>query len=230
MKKQAGTAQEAAGKRWLRCVYVVALGLVGVALLLGGLVLAVSGGSLYYLAAGCAIAISGLLVWRGDPRGARLYGAMLLVTLAWSLYEVGGNTWGLVARLVAPVALGAPLLLRTVRGAGPPRARWSKRSGWIVSCAGIGAAVLAGLVLHVMGTTRPADPLWRHEATGVLPQRPPVTPAPVTESDWPHYGNDAGGTRFSPLNQITTANVDRLEVAWEADVGPATRRRATACR
>jgi quinoprotein glucose dehydrogenase len=35
---------------------------------------------------------------------------------------------------------------------------------------------------------------------------------PVAE--WPSYGNDAGGQRYSPLTQITRANVDRLEVAW----------------
>jgi len=33
-------------------------------------------------------------------------------------------------------------------------------------------------------------------------------------SDWPAYGRDAGGSRFSPLNQINRANVSRLKVAW----------------
>ena len=32
---------------------------------------------------------------------------------------------------------------------------------------------------------------------------------------WPVWGGDAGGTRFSPLDQITPANVTGLEVAWE---------------
>jgi quinoprotein glucose dehydrogenase len=31
---------------------------------------------------------------------------------------------------------------------------------------------------------------------------------------WPNYGNDAGGMRFSPLSQITRANVARLKTAW----------------
>ncbi|HYM23509.1 MAG TPA: PQQ-binding-like beta-propeller repeat protein, partial [Vicinamibacterales bacterium] len=38
----------------------------------------------------------------------------------------------------------------------------------------------------------------------------PTPPA----GDWPAYGHDAGGTRFSPLAQITRANVSRLAVAW----------------
>jgi quinoprotein glucose dehydrogenase len=32
--------------------------------------------------------------------------------------------------------------------------------------------------------------------------------------DWPTYGHDKGGQRFSPLAQITPANVANLEVAW----------------
>jgi len=32
-------------------------------------------------------------------------------------------------------------------------------------------------------------------------------------ADWPHYGADAGGTRFSPLTQINRDNVDSLRVA-----------------
>jgi len=34
-------------------------------------------------------------------------------------------------------------------------------------------------------------------------------------ADWPHYGADAGGTSYSPLTQLTAANVDSLQLAWE---------------
>jgi quinoprotein glucose dehydrogenase len=37
--------------------------------------------------------------------------------------------------------------------------------------------------------------------------------------DWPAYGRDAGGTRFSPLAQITRENVARLQVAWTYHTG-----------
>jgi len=33
-------------------------------------------------------------------------------------------------------------------------------------------------------------------------------------SDWPNYGNDPGGTRYSPLTQINRENVTNLKVAW----------------
>ena len=44
-------------------------------------------------------------------------------------------------------------------------------------------------------------------------------------TDWPAYGGDAEGTRFSRLNQINRTNVDRLEIAWQFDPmeGPVSR-------
>ena len=32
--------------------------------------------------------------------------------------------------------------------------------------------------------------------------------------DWPTFGGDAGGSQYSPLRQITTANVGELKLAW----------------
>jgi glucose dehydrogenase len=32
--------------------------------------------------------------------------------------------------------------------------------------------------------------------------------------EWPSYGGDAGGMRYSPLTQINRDNVSRLKVAW----------------
>src|SRR5271163_1912745 len=41
--------------------------------------------------------------------------------------------------------------------------------------------------------------------------------APVGE--WPAYGGDVAGTRFSPLTQITPANVGTLRMAWTYRTG-----------
>src|SRR5262252_6511297 len=38
-------------------------------------------------------------------------------------------------------------------------------------------------------------------------------------AEWPFYGGDAGGTRYSPLAQIDRTNVARLAVAWEYRTG-----------
>jgi quinoprotein glucose dehydrogenase len=40
-----------------------------------------------------------------------------------------------------------------------------------------------------------------------------------TAAGWANYGGDPGGTRYSPLTQISPANVGRLQVAWEFRTG-----------
>jgi quinoprotein glucose dehydrogenase len=47
-----------------------------------------------------------------------------------------------------------------------------------------------------------------------------LTPSLAGPSDWPAYGHDAGGGRFSPLSQITPQNVSELEVAWTYHMNP----------
>ena len=47
-------------------------------------------------------------------------------------------------------------------------------------------------------------------------------------NDWPYHDHDAGGSRFSPLKQITPANAGKLQLAWTFDTGvsgPSGRRR-----
>ena len=47
----------------------------------------------------------------------------------------------------------------------------------------------------------------------------PVAGGPGVEGDWPTYGNDPGGTRYSPLSQIDRENVGRLRVTWTYRTG-----------
>ena len=48
---------------------------------------------------------------------------------------------------------------------------------------------------------------WSH--AGAIPQ----------ESDWPAYGRDAGGSRYSPLSQINRNNVKELRAVWTYRTG-----------
>jgi quinoprotein glucose dehydrogenase len=41
----------------------------------------------------------------------------------------------------------------------------------------------------------------------------------ISRGEWPSYGNDAGGTRYSPLTQVDRENVARLRVAWTYRTG-----------
>ena len=43
--------------------------------------------------------------------------------------------------------------------------------------------------------------------------------SPAGESDWPVYGNDAGGGKYSPLADINKDNVKQLQLAWTFHVG-----------
>ena len=47
-------------------------------------------------------------------------------------------------------------------------------------------------------------------------------------ADWPAYGNDPGGSRYSPLTQITKDNVSRLKVAWIYRTGDVSAGKTTA--
>ena len=44
-------------------------------------------------------------------------------------------------------------------------------------------------------------------------------PAGGPTAEWRHYGGDAGGSRWSPLEQITPSNVADLELVWEFHTG-----------
>ena len=50
---------------------------------------------------------------------------------------------------------------------------------------------------------------WAFAFSQVTPQK----------GDWPVYGHDSAGTRYSPLDQINTANVSRLQRAWTYHTG-----------
>ncbi|TPG21710.1 pyrroloquinoline quinone-dependent dehydrogenase [Sphingomonas koreensis] len=52
-------------------------------------------------------------------------------------------------------------------------------------------------------------------AAGAIAQQVPEA------TDWPNFGRDSGGTRFSPLTQITPQNVSSLKPAWTFHMRPA---------
>ncbi|WP_156680463.1 membrane-bound PQQ-dependent dehydrogenase, glucose/quinate/shikimate family [Sphingomonas profundi] len=177
-----------------RIVLGLVLAAIALALIAGGGWLIALGGSAYYLLAGLAVIGSAWLIARGDRRGIWLYGAMLIGTLLWALAESGGNSWGLQARILAPVVLGLWV--------GWPYIRRIGARGLIVVA--IAVAVLLAVLLHLGDRT---------EA--------PVTTAAASSApaDWQHYGNTIAGTRFSPASQITPGNVAGLERAWTYRTG-----------
>src|SRR5262249_33080071 len=60
-------------------------------------------------------------------------------------------------------------------------------------------------------TAANAIAIWSFAASVHQPAAGELVPV---ASEWPTYGHDAGGMRFSPLNQIRPANVGQLRPAW----------------
>ncbi len=58
---------------------------------------------------------------------------------------------------------------------------------------------------------------------GMLPGCKRSSPPGAREADWPYYGHDAGGMRFSPLTGISRNNVAHLKAAWEFHTGDISR-------
>ena len=51
-----------------------------------------------------------------------------------------------------------------------------------------------------------------------VPLAPPIDAAPASDDEWRGHGRDLGEQRYSPLDQISTVNVNRLGIAWTYDI------------
>ncbi|MPZ21284.1 MAG: PQQ-binding-like beta-propeller repeat protein [Luteitalea sp.] len=65
----------------------------------------------------------------------------------------------------------------------------------------------------------PSTALRAGQSGAPLPAPAPATGSTLRSGDWPAYGRDPGGQRFSPLTQITGGNVSTLTRAWTFDTG-----------
>ena len=70
-----------------------------------------------------------------------------------------------------------------------------------------------------MSTTRRA--VLAGASAAALAPAVPALAAAGPNVDWPQYGGDVGGTRYSTLTQINKQNVSRLKQAWRFDVAAA---------
>lgn len=192
---------------------LVALGmlamLMGAFLAAGGAYLAALGGSWYFVLAGLALLVSGLLIAKRRTTGAWLFALTFAATAAWAVWDAGWHFWPLVSRLVAFAVLGLlvafayPALVR--RSGGTPG-----RGAHAV------AAVLAvALVMTAVYAFVPAPVI---AAQGPAPAIVPVNPQEA-QKDWRHWGNTTAGNRFAALDQINKDNIGQLQVAWTAHTG-----------
>ncbi|MDR5822514.1 glucose/quinate/shikimate family membrane-bound PQQ-dependent dehydrogenase [Caballeronia sp. LZ043] len=193
---------------------VLLLALAGLYLAIGGGWLVMIGGTPYYVIAGILMLIVAWCFWRARVLSLWLYVLLLLCTLIWAIAEAGFDFWALAPRLDVLVIVGIWLLFPFVR------------RSFVASARTAGFALAATLVLCGIALVYAAfnDP---QQIDGTV-TRATTEPAGSGDShtgpthrpgDWLAYGNSQGGTRYSPLAQITDKNAKNLHEAWSFRTG-----------
>jgi quinoprotein glucose dehydrogenase len=192
----------------------VVYALIGLALAGGGAWLAALGGTLYYVIAGLGILITGGLLIAGRRQALWVYAAVLIGTLIWAVGEVRFDWWPLAARgdVIFPLGLWllTPWITRNLGHDTAPSGRAYTLPLWGGVVAGVGVLVI-GLSSNY------------HEIHGAIGAAnfalAPQDTAGQPDEDWRAYGRTQFGQRYSPLTQITPANVKNLKVAWTFRTG-----------
>ncbi|QKJ88864.1 Glucose dehydrogenase [Paramixta manurensis] len=201
--------KDSSALRVIRFLTVLFAVLCGAYLLIGGAWLTAVGGSWYYVISGIVMLITAFLIWRRSTVALIIYALLLLATMAWAVWEVGFDFWALAPRSDVWVIFGIWLLLPFVyRG-------FNATSKGAASLLGLSIIISAAVLAYAVFN----DP---QEINGTLPtaQQPaPAGASAIPDADWPAYGRDQAGTRYSPLKQITDQNVKNLQVAWSFQTG-----------
>jgi len=207
------------GLRTLPGVTGLLLILIGAALIVGGGWLLALDGTWYYLIAGLGTAVAGILMARGSVAGLICYSLVMILTILWSIWEAGIDGWALMPRLVAPALLGLWIYSPAVAGrlrrqggtfqaasrANPRRDRYA-----LLGC----LAVILFVFGAGWGTT--SDRFHQDESLTLAQENA----APDADGNsWRYYGRTPAGDRYSPLTQITPANVGKLQLAWSLRTG-----------
>lgn len=178
--------------------------LCGLYLLIGGVWLVTLGGSWYYPIAGLVMLGVALLLWRGKQSALWLYAALLLATMLWSIWEVGFDFWALTPRCDILVFFGIWLILPFVWRKLPVISRPALPSMMVTLI--ITAGILGWAIFN---DPQEIDGTLKTDAAAA------TTTAPaIPDGDWPAYGRNQEGQRFSPLKQINADNVHELKEAW----------------
>lgn len=190
----------------LHWLMIIILALCGAYLLGLGSYLTYLGGSVYYAIAGvCSLAVA-LCLFRRQSAAEKWFGAILLGTLLWSAYESGLHFLALLPRLAFWLGLSIWFFTPWYRQSlAANDALASQPIKWVGMPAVLAAALL--VIASVQGYEQHAYGSERAVASG------------KSDNNWRHYGGDAGGTRFGPLEQINTDTVGNLTEVWRYRTG-----------
>ena len=186
--------------------------LMGIGLLGLGVWLAALGGSVAYAALGLGMLVTAWYIMRGEELALTIYAALMVLALGWAVWEVGFDWWQLGPRGGLIVIIGLLLWLPAVRRG--LRSPAGEPGSWVI----IGAANVLCIGLAVFSMFQKP-----HEINGSLSAEAVTQGANlggnVPPEDWHQYGRTAYGQRYSPLDQITPANVAGLVPAWQYQTG-----------
>ena len=192
-------------------IYSVFLGFVTLTFLAPGVYLIALGGTFYYLIAGGLLLGSSVLLFRGQSTATTLLAIVIFYTLLWATWEVGIDFWSLSIRIYFVSLLGLVLLLKQAFSI-------SNRPDLKLPVALLSVSLLASIVLTWFSYNSFVEGLVVSAETFTSRDRHSANSA-HTATDWAAYGNTGKGTKYSPLDEINTTNIDSLEVAWHVRTG-----------
>ena len=191
--------------KWPLRTTAIAIGAIGLPMTWLGAELVFTGGTPYYVVAGILMSLSAVELWRERPRGFFLFSAVLLLTLAWAVYEAGAEFWLVGSRIwlvgILWLVLCTPMTRRRLWPDDTP-VPFRTRTLQVGAVASV--LVLAAMTFNLVSTD--VQPLA--EVSHGPPQNSP---------DWDAYGASNAGTRYAPHSQINSENVGKLTRAWQAD-------------
>ncbi|WP_327197297.1 glucose/quinate/shikimate family membrane-bound PQQ-dependent dehydrogenase [Xanthomonas campestris] len=205
--------------------YAVVLAVLGAALAYEGGRLVAVGGSWYYVLAGIAVLVAGVLLALGKRAGLWLFGATLAATIVWALWEVGLDGWGLIPRLAWISVLG--LVLLPFWGVARRRMQPLSGLGYVV-VTGVLPVLGAALILwpllvprnvELADASKPPADAGTPFSRGSVPSPDGNVAANHDASNWTAYAGSNLSNHYTPGAQITPENVKGLKVAWEFHTG-----------
>jgi quinoprotein glucose dehydrogenase len=190
--------------------------LIGAALGVGGVWLAILGGSWYYILAAMAFLVTSILLFRKRSSALLVYAILVIGTLGWAIWEIGFDWWQLAPRGGVIMLLGLWLLTPWIRG-GLNEEEERSPSAWGPAIP-LAVTVLAALAVAGYSITQDPQQIVEELSKEAITTTPDLG-GNVPEADWHYYGRTPYGQRYSPLKQITPENVGTLQVAWQYQTG-----------
>ena len=192
-------------------ITAIVIGIFAAALFWRGATLLGMGGTPYYVVAGLAMLVAAWDLFCGRPRGFVIFSGVLLLTLAWAVYESGSGFWTVGSRIWIIGLFAVWLCLPMIR-----RGLWPQPIPMLFSLRSVQlSAAASALVLGAMCVNQ-------FSGTNVDFEPKQYGPA-QNASDWNAYGGNKAGTRYAPFETINADNVNQLQRAWEVRTGVAGR-------